>query len=325
VKRALLALLFVATIAGAAWLVSKIPGGVGPLVAMARGIPATIWVGCVAAALAFYLLDYLRFYTLLRILGVRIGAFLGLELTCVSYFVSSLTPTADLHLPAMIFVLARHGVPPGDGAAASITKSVYQVTWIAVVALASLALSGLSLPPAVAASLWAAAVPLAAIVVAFGLIILFPEGSRRVTRRLAARPGVAGSIAAGVDRCAEALARLGRSTDAMHLLAHAASVAFVFVYVLIGWLLAQGVGLPLSFPRAIPVFSAGLLVAYLAPVPGSIGVTELATAYLLDPRLGPEALVVSGLLRVFCWYGVVLPGAALLAWEALRKSTRDLR
>jgi uncharacterized membrane protein YbhN (UPF0104 family) len=267
---------------------------------------------------AFYLLDYLRFYTLLRILGVRIGLGVGLELTCVSYFVSSLTPGADLHLPAMVFILSRHGVPAGDAAAASLTKSVYQVLWIVAIALTSLAVSGLHLPPAVTVSLWGAAVPLTAVVVVFALVALFPGPARRVTGPLAARPGLLGKIAGGVDECAAALGRLGRSTDAMHGLAHAASVAFIGAYILIGWLLAQGVGLPLSLARAVPVFSGGLMVAYLAPVPGSIGVTELCTAYLLDPALGPQALVVSGVGRVLCWYGVVLPGAVMLAIEAWR-------
>lgn len=315
-KRVVLGLLFVATVVGAALLVARIPGGLAPLVAMARGIPAVVWLAACALAAVFYFLDYLRFYTLLAILGRRIGVGLGLELTCVSYFVSSLTPTADLHLPAMVFVLARHGVPAGDGAAASITKSVYQVTWIVIIALTSLAASGLHLPAAAAASLWSAAVPLIAIVVAFGLIILFPERARRITGPLAARPGVIGKLAAGIDACASALARLGRSTDAMHVAAHAASIAFILVYVAIGWLLAGGVGLELSYARAVPVFATGLMVAYLAPVPGSIGITELCTAYLLDPGLGPQALLVSGLLRIFCWYGVVLPGAVMLAVEA---------
>jgi uncharacterized membrane protein YbhN (UPF0104 family) len=193
VKRALLALVFVATVVGTAALVSRIPGGLGPLVAMARGIPAPIWAAVLLASAAFYLLDYLRFYTLLRILGHRIGAALGLELTCVSYFVSSLTPTADLHLPAMIFILARHGVPAGDGAAASITKSVYQVTWIVIVALVSLAFSGLRLPAAAAASLWGAAVPLIAIVVAFALVILFPASSPPASTRVPRRSPASGA------------------------------------------------------------------------------------------------------------------------------------
>jgi uncharacterized membrane protein YbhN (UPF0104 family) len=102
----------------------------------------------------------------------------------------------------------------------------------------------------------------------------------------------------------------------MHLLCHAASLAFVLTYVAIGWLLANGLGVDLSLARAVPVFATSLMVAYLAPVPGSIGVTEVVTAYLIDPALPAPALATAILLRVVCWYGVVLPGAAMLAWEA---------
>ena len=105
-KRLLLGAVFVATVVATAWLVARIPGGLGPVLALAGGIAPATWAAVAAAGAGFYLLDYLRFYTLVRLLGVRLGLGTGVELTCVSYFVSSLTPTADLHLPAMVFILA---------------------------------------------------------------------------------------------------------------------------------------------------------------------------------------------------------------------------
>jgi uncharacterized membrane protein YbhN (UPF0104 family) len=304
-KRALLGVLFVATVAGAAYLVSRIPGGVGPLLALARGIPAGHIAALAGLTVVFYCLDWVRFASLLALLDYRLRLWLGLELVCVSYFVSTLTPTADLHLPAMIYVLSRHGLEPGKAAAASVTKSIYQVTWICVVALASLAVAGIDLPPAAAASLVAAAVPLAIIVLVFLVIILFPAHAARLLRgRLSSLTG--------------SLARLGRSTDWNHLVCHAASLAFIAVYCAIGWVLCDALGVPVSPARAIPVFSASLMVAYLAPVPGSIGVTELVTSYLIDPGLSPPALVAAGLLRVLCWYVSVLPGAVFLAVELAR-------
>jgi uncharacterized membrane protein YbhN (UPF0104 family) len=69
----------------------------------------------------------------------------------------------------------------------------------------------------------------------------------------------------------------------------------------------------LSWGKAAAVFSNSLMVAYLSPVPGSVGITEFATSYLLDPALTETGMVVSTLLRFLCWYAVMIPGALLLA------------
>jgi uncharacterized protein (TIRG00374 family) len=319
VKRAILAVLFLATVIGAAVLVARIPGGVGPLVAMAGRIPAGHVAAIVGVTAIFYLLDWVRFASLLHLLGFRMSPALGLELVSVSYFVSTLTPTADLHLPAMIWLLARRGVDPGLAGAASITKSIYQVTWICVVALVSLAVTeGVRIPPAAAASLVVACVPLAVAVAFFVLCIAFPVTAARLTTPRPDRTGAVARFLGGFHSASKALAVLGRSTDRMHLLCHVASLAFIAAYVAIGWLMCDALGLSVSVGRAIPIFSASLMVAYLAPVPGSIGVTEVVTAYLIDPSLPPAALLVAGLLRFACWYVSVLPGAALLAIELLR-------
>ncbi len=317
-KRLVLGALLVATVAGAIWLVARIPGGLGPLLALVASIPAGHVAAILVVTALFYLLDWVRFASLLHLLGYRLRAALGLELVSVSYFVSTLTPTADLHLPAMVYVLSRHGVDPGKAAAASITKSIYQVTWICVVALVSLSLSDLELPAAAAGSLAGAAIPLALIVAGFVLVIVFPQEALRLTAPRPGRDGLVGAILAGVHSAAGALATLGRSTDRNHLLCHAASLTFIAAYVGVGWLLCDALGLPVSVARAVPIFSASLMVAYLSPVPGSIGVTEVVTAYLIDPSLPPAAIVVAGLLRFACWYVSVLPGAALLVMELAR-------
>jgi uncharacterized membrane protein YbhN (UPF0104 family) len=315
----LLAVLFLATLAATAWLIGKLPGGVGPILALAARIAPRDWLLLGVATALFYFLDYVRFASLLSLLGLRIGPLAGLELTSVSYFVSTLTPTADLHLPAMVFLLVRRGLPAARAAAASLTKSIYQVTWICVIALTALGVSGEGgprLPAAAQATLWAAAVPLIIILVIFAVLIAIPE---RVARVAAARRG---RLWDGLADTARTLATLGRSGDRMHLVCHAGSIAFVFVYIAIGWWLARALGIDLGFARAIPIFAASLMVAYLAPVPGSIGVTEVVTSYLIDPGLSPAALATAILLRVLCWYLVIAPGALLLlraAWQAAHR------
>ena len=66
------------------------------------------------------------------------------------------------------------------------------------------------------------------------------------------------------------------------------------------------------------ITSSSLLVSFLAPVPGSIGITEVLTIYFLDPALTARGMVVGTLLRFLCAYGLVVPGVVLLA-NAIRK------
>ena len=317
------ALVFVATVVGGVWLFQHYTGGAGRLVALARAIPPGRWALLAAATLTFYALDYVRFYTLLTLLGHRISPLTGLRLTCVSYFVSSLTPVAELHLPAMIFILTQRGVRTADATAATAAKSLYMVLWICAVSGAALALDdGTALPPVMARWLPLSGAVLLALALGFVAIVVMRARIQAWALRVDAdpeRPRWQKKLAVGLDHTAGATAKLGRSTRPAHLACHAASLAFVFVYVLIGWLLCDALGIELGAGRAVAVFSSSLMVAYLAPVPGSIGVTELATAYLIDPALGQPAVAASVLLRFLCWYVVGLPGALFLA-DAVRRS-----
>src|SRR6185503_6233800 len=78
----------------------------------------------------FYLLDYVRLYTLFALLGVRVAPGTGIRLTCVSYFVSSLTPTAELNIPAMMLLLHQRGIPVSRTAAVAVVKTLYMTVWV---------------------------------------------------------------------------------------------------------------------------------------------------------------------------------------------------
>ena len=64
-----------------------------------------------------------------------------------------------------------------------------------------------------------------------------------------------------------------------------------------------------------------MMVSYVAPVPGSIGVTEAATAHLLDPAMSPPAMTAAILSRISTWYAGAMVGAVLFVIE-LRKIGR---
>jgi uncharacterized membrane protein YbhN (UPF0104 family) len=92
----------------------------------------------------------------------------------------------------------------------------------------------------------------------------------------------------------------------------------VIVYIAIGHVVATGVGVPAAPRDSFAAYSVGLMVSYIAPVPGSIGVTEAATAHLLDPAFGAPAMTAAILVRTCTWYAGAIAGAALFVVELRR-------
>lgn len=286
------------------------------------------WAALVPLTVAFYSLDWLRYATLLSILGHRLSYRHGLELAAVSYFVTCLTPTAELHVPAMVLWLVRAGVPVGAATAATLAKSIYMLGWVCATGLVGLAAhDGPVLPPGLGAPLAGAFVVPAALLVGLAAAVTWPGPIRAACARRLARPGLRGwqrALVAGLDDTVAALAALGRSRAPAHLAAHAASLAFVGCYVALGWLAADGVGLVLDAGRAATAFTGSLLVAYIAPTPGGAGATEGATAYLLDPGLSAAATSAALLVRVLCMYAIAPVGLALVLVRARQAGLRAL-
>ncbi len=272
--------LLAATVAAAIWAVGYFAGGYRNFGALSARLDGRHWALLAATTALFYLLDYARLYTLFRLLGVRIPLGTGLQLTCVSYFVSSLTPTAELNIPAMIFMLRQKAIP-----ASGTVFGLGTLLWRADVVL----------PPAVAGNVLLLTGPAILLLLAFLLVIVFPEQ-------------VLGWTSIGfIRRCAAAISQIGKSPAPSHLASHAACIAFVLVYVFIGAVVCHGLGIALDAGNALTVFSNSLMVSYLAPVPGSIGVTEVATSYLIDPQMTERGMVAATLLRFLCWYSVAVP------------------
>ena len=299
-KAAVSAALVAATLAGTWWFLRRYAGGLSGVTAMASRLQAADWAVVLAATAAYYLLDWLRFQSLLALFGVRLSPWRGFRLTCASYFVSSLTPSAELHPPVTAYFLVREGVTVPEAAAVTSAKSLYMVLWICVIAF--LSLRGRS----------------DAITAGLAALAFFPEKAQRLFRSQLERPGVPAwrrRLSAALADFSSAVSRIGRSTDRHHLICHAASALFVLVYVFIGWSLCRAVGIPIGPRQALAVFSNSLMVAYLAPVPGSVGITEAATAYLIDPSMPAAAVSAAFLLRTLCWYVVMPPGALLIGLE----------
>lgn len=328
----------IASMVGAGWLFVHYTGGLDRALAAAARVPPSRWVAVGAATLVFYGLDWVRYWTLFRLLGRPFPYALGLRLVAISYFVSSLTPSAELHLPVMVLLLVGRGYPVAEATAATMTKSIYMVTWVCVFGLIGLRAADDGRVPDVIdehLALWLIGPSL--IVLTLVGAIVFPNQIHAWCARRLARPGLPAwraRVLTFLDKLPAALATIGRSRRGMHALSHLACIAFVGMYVLIGHLIGTGIGLPVDLHDSYAAHSTGLLVAYVAPVPGSIGVTEAATAHLLDPAMSPDAMTTAILIRICCWYAAAIAGAVLLAGElrrigwdrfvrALRKDSTD--
>ena len=314
-------LLFLATVAGAVIAVRSYSGGYGRFVELAGSIGLRQWLVLGLATVLFYVLDYFRLYTLFALQGVRVGRVTGLRLTCVSYFVSSLTPTAELNIPALVFMLRGRGIAASRTVAVLVVKAIYITFWLCVFGFASLFLrAGVHLPPALDGHFAVVVAPTLFLLVVFAGVVFFPQPVLRWTaRRMNGVSPVTWKdrLIIGLHRSVAVVSELGRSTDRLHLLSHLSCIAFISVYIFIGAYLCDALGLPMPVDKAICVFSISLLVAYIAPVPGSIGMCEVITNYLIDPSMTEGGMVASCLLRFLCSYLLMIPGAIILL-DAIR-------
>jgi uncharacterized membrane protein YbhN (UPF0104 family) len=305
------------TVGALAFVLRLDPPAVGRVLAAMRRIPPGRWVAIGVGLAVFWTSDWLRFYALLRLFDVRLSPLFGLQLTAVSYFAASLTPWQELHLPAMVLMMMSIGIAPAVATAVTIAKSLYTVSWICAAACLSMALSpDLQLPPAAARWLPLYLAPVAAMLAGLVLVAIFARRIHAAAERARAG-GVGGArwrrkLLDALDHSAGALATIGRSRRPGHWLCHAAALVMIASYTFVGAQLAAGLGFHIGHGQAFTVFTNGLMAAYLAPIPGSYGVGEGATAWLLDPHLGPEALAAGVLVRVLCWHIAFLPGAVLL-------------
>ncbi len=315
-----------ATIVATGWLFARYTGGFGHAAELAGQISPARWVVVIALTIVFYSLDWLRYFALFRLLGKPYPFRLGLELVAISYFVSSLTPSAELHLPVMVIVLVHHGYPLAEATAATLTKSIYMVMWVILFGLVGIRVADPARVPDVIQDhlvLWLATPTI--IVSLLIITVVAPGPIHRWCARRLAKPTLVPwrrRFVEALDKLPTTLGLIGRAARPMHLVAHVACMAFIGIYVLIGHVLAEGVGVPVDARSSYSAYSVGLMVSYVAPVPGSIGVTEAATAHLLDPAMGSPAMTAAILARICTWYAAGMVGAVLFMLE-LRKIGRD--
>src|ERR1700742_4200180 len=90
------------------------------------------WVMIGLCTASCYGLDFLRLYSLLRVLGYRLPLFTGIQVGAVSEFASVVTPTAELHIPATVYVLSKRGIEASAATAAVVSKTLYILMWVSL-------------------------------------------------------------------------------------------------------------------------------------------------------------------------------------------------
>ncbi len=299
-------------------------GDFSQVLSLYKGISAAKWGWLLLGAAVFYFFEAARYWALLRLAGFQKSLTFGLWLTFASHFAATLTPMGELLHPVLVLLMVAGGVPVSAAIAVTAVRSLYITFWICLVAFGSLRFSPeVHLPSAVSTGMAVATPALILVGLLFIALVLFPGAIFRLTERQLSRenlPGYLRSFLGGLQRTTQTLCSLGRSISPLNLFCHVSSVLTILVYAAIGYFIATEFGVLLSPLKSLAVFSNSLMIAYLAPVPGAIGVTELATSYLINPNMTSEGIGISLLLRVISWYAPIIPGGILLAL-AVRKKT----
>lgn len=108
--------------------------GDGEIFLSFKFLTAPVVTGLCALLVAFFALDSLRFYFVLRTLGVQISYFYIVKLSFINMFVSAITPFATGGGFAQIYFLARKKVPLGSATAASTIRTLLAVAFFLIAA-----------------------------------------------------------------------------------------------------------------------------------------------------------------------------------------------
>ena len=274
------------------------------------------WIAIGLAAGAYFLLDCWRVTQLLKLLGTRVTLLDSLRALAVAELASFLVPTGVLYLPTAIVVLTREGVNSGDATAAIVTRTVYSVIWYSLAGFVALLFTqDVSATGLFSAHIIYYLLPVIGTIVFFAVSVVFaPRLHRWLQSRILVRfrKGWLKHLFRWLDRTEADISTIGHSTSRHHLFVHLSSIGMVLMYGTMGFLLARSAGLELSLAGAMCIFSISLLLIEISPASGTIGVSEAATAFLLNRDFGPREIFVAVALRIVARYVLLAPGLVLL-------------
>ncbi len=270
--------------------------------------------------------DYLRYQVLARQLDIHVPPHLGVEVVFGNLLFSYLTPGGTFGAPAVIYMLAKEGIPVSRAVALAIIKPLF--TFLVMLASGSVIFAVVDVPfsPTTRHILMVSSgviLGLAALIVS---LIVFPAASRRLVGRTVAwlRRVLRARRARETPRLDGAERGIGATIDAFALLGKSGwrGLTAVLVTTIANLTLFIGVSVVLLYALGFAISGREMwlysyvyyfLVAF-APTPGASGLAE-GGGYVLLEGVGSPTLVGSYVVlwRLFSCYLVMLIGAVLFA------------
>jgi glycosyltransferase 2 family protein len=282
--------------------------------------------------LAYFFMDGLRLYCVVRALGYRVGLVCMARLVFINIFVSNITPLATGGGLAQIVYLRGQGVPVGAATAATSIRTVLAALVLFAAAPAIL----WSNPEFYQACLNRLVLTTVTVVSGLYLVLSWVLAFRLDWAKRAIFSGLAllGAVhllgAARVGRLRrKALREVTNFSRAIHLFVHgnpvwsclAVGATLLFLILLFSFsiVIIQGLGYAISSWTILAVQAVVTFFTYFAPTPGGTGVAEGGYGLLFAQLIRIQDLLVLTVLWRFCtiYCGMVFGGGILL-WDLCR-------
>lgn len=287
-----------------------------------RLLAPELGVAATAVAAGYWLVEALRVWLILRILGERLPIWGVFQVNMGAAFLSAITPLGAGGPPAQAYFLSQEGVGPVKSAMVVTLRLFFTVLFFALVTPIVLILYQASVPvsPLVRLLVLVAAAALVATCAGFFYLLWRPPVVWKVVKaaigflrflRLARRAG------GWPERVSHDMARMRDSLSlgwGRGLLPFAGvfllTVAYWALYFSVAPLLLAGFGFSVPYLRALVRLVVLYFVMSYVPVPGGSGVAEIGLASLF------AGLVPAGILPVFVawWRFFTYYLTALVGW-----------
>jgi len=296
--------------------------------------PAAVFVKLSALLLAYYALDGLRFYYILRTLGIQLDYIYVLKMVFINIFVSAITPLATGGGFAQIYFLNKKGVSYGDAVAATTIRTSLPIAFFIlatpiILTVDSRFMKVLPFSNTPAVVLAGSSIFIAIAAGAFNLVknpMSAKKGVMWVLRILKSRKLIsikniksARKIFKEIDNFAKSVKVFVSAKKRDIALSLIFTLVFLAVLFMFPVVLIHGLGYNVSAIAIMALQTIITFVTYFAPTPGATGVAEGGFSIIFSQFVGKDEIVtVTFLWRFFTIYIGMLVGMALFYMELFK-------
>jgi hypothetical protein len=316
------------------WFVSRIFGG-GELTLSFGFITPGTAASMVAVVLVFYLFDSLRFYYVLRTLGLNVGFLYIVKLTFINVFVTAITPLATGGGFAQVYFLMQKKVPFGSAMAASTIRTLLGVAFF-LIAVPIVLLTDPSLLDRIG-EFHAVIVIITAVIftsiIAFVVWIVVSERNLkravyRLTRFLRGKrvlsPRWARKLCLGafseVKHFNRGMRQFARGSKKYLALSLITTACYLITMLSIPVFLTRAMGYDVSPVFIYQAMTVIIFAMYFAFTPGASGVAELGFAAMFEHAASEKGIEVLTLMwRALSVYAGAVIGMAIFYIEVFAK------